>query len=232
MTQREGSSGDCVDERDGADNGVTREADGGGRVGSAPAEADGGTRTAGSATGESVAGGDPSLVVVCGPPGVGKTTVAGAAAERLDATVLRTDVVRKELFPEPTYADGETAAVYEELLDRGRDRVGAGESVVLDGTFRTGTLRERAVAAARECGARPRVFRVVCAEATVRDRLATREADASDADFEIHRQIRREFEPVDCDHHRIDNSGTASETHRQVETALDAAAPRASRLDD
>lgn len=229
MTQREGSSGDCADERDGADSGVTTDADGV----NTPTEADGGTRTAGGVTSGGVAGaGDPSLVVVCGPPGVGKTTVAGAAATRLDAAVLRTDVVRKELFPEPTYADGETAAVYEELLDRGRERVTAGESVVLDGTFRTVSLRERAVTAARECGARAQVFRVVCAEDTVRERLAGREADASDADFEIHRQIRREFEPVDRDHHRIDNSGTTTETHEQVETALDAAAPRAGRLDD
>jgi len=221
MTQREGSRGGHVDEGDAADSGARTEADGGTRPAGGAADLDG------------VAGAnEPSLVVVCGPPGVGKTTVAGAAATRLDATVLRTDVVRKELFPEPTYADGETAAVYEELFERGRKRVAAGESVVLDGTFRTVTLRDRAVATARECGARARVFRVVCAEDTVRERLATREADASDADFEIHRQIRREFEAVDCDHHRIDNSGTTSETREQVATALDAAPARPDRLDD
>lgn len=229
MTQREGSRGGRIAEGDTADSGA--EGDSGTHTGSATAEADGGTRSAGSVTGVVGAEG-PSLVVVCGPPGVGKTTVAGAAATQLDATVVRTDVVRKELFPEPTYTDGETAAVYEELFDRGRERVAAGESVVLDGTFRTVALRDRAVAAARECGARPRVFRVVCAETTVRERLASREADASDADFEIHRQIRREFEPVDCDHHRIDNSGTTSETRRQVETALDAVTARPDRLDD
>ena len=37
------------------------------------------------------------LVVVCGPPGVGKTTVAGMIAERLGAARLRTDVVREHL---------------------------------------------------------------------------------------------------------------------------------------
>ncbi|MFB6177910.1 MAG: AAA family ATPase, partial [Halobaculum sp.] len=53
-----------------------------------------------------------SLVVVCGPPGVGKTTVASEAADQVDGTVLRTDVVRKDLFPEPTYDEAETEAVY------------------------------------------------------------------------------------------------------------------------
>ncbi|ERH13341.1 MAG: putative kinase [halophilic archaeon J07HB67] len=218
MTQRDGASGDCA----GGDGTVDDGASAGTHTENATAEADGGTRTV---DGGVVGTDEPSLVVVCGPPGVGKTTVAGAAATHLDATVLRTDVVRKELFPEPTYADGETAAVYEELLDRGRELVTAGGSVVLDGTFRTVALRRRAVSAARECGAQPRVFRVVCGEAVVRERLAARETDASDADFEIHRQIRREFEPVDRDHHRIDNSGAASDTHRQVETALDTVHP-------
>ena len=42
----------------------------------------------------------PTLVVVCGLPGVGKSTVAGVVSDRLEASRLRTDVVRKELFDE------------------------------------------------------------------------------------------------------------------------------------
>lgn len=180
------------------------------------AEPDGGAGVAERAGG----GASPTVVVVCGPPGVGKTTVAAAAATRLDAAVLRTDVVRKELFPEPTYADAETEAVYAELLERGREHVTAGRSVVLDGTFRTRSQRGRALATARECGADTRLLRVECAESVVRERIAAREGDASDADFEIHRRIRRQFESVDRSHDRIDNSGTTDETERQVAAAL------------
>lgn len=185
----------------------------------------------GESAGTAALGGSPAVVVVCGPPGVGKTTVAGAAATRLDATVLRTDVVRKELFPEPTYADSETEAVYAELLERSRDHAAAGRSVVLDGTFRTRSRRGEAVAAARECGADARLLRVECAESVVRERIAAREGDASDADFEIHRRIRRQFESVDRPHDRIDNSGTTDETERQVAAAL-ASRPSPPRPDD
>ncbi|MFC6734896.1 AAA family ATPase, partial [Halolamina salina] len=83
------------------------------------------------------------LVLVCGLPGTGKSTVAERIAELLPARMLRTDVVRKELFPEPTYEAEESAAVYDELFDRARDRLDAGEHVVLDATFRRRRLRQR-----------------------------------------------------------------------------------------
>ena len=66
------------------------------------------------------------LVVVCGLPGVGKTTVAEHASERLDGTLLRTDVVRKELFPDPEYTDAEAAAVYDELFARASEELARG----------------------------------------------------------------------------------------------------------
>lgn len=83
------------------------------------------------------------LVVACGPPGVGKTTVAEAAAH-LDAELLRTDVVRKELFPEPTYTDEEIDRMYRELFARAGGLLETGRSVVLDGTFRRQAQHEAA----------------------------------------------------------------------------------------
>ncbi|MEZ3115352.1 AAA family ATPase [Halobaculum sp. MBLA0147] len=161
-----------------------------------------------------------SLVVVCGPPGVGKTTVAETAAERLDATLLRTDVVRKDLFPAPTYSDEETTRVYTELLERARSRLAREESVVLDGTFRTRDTRRRAAGVAETTDTPARLVRVACEEPVVRRRLADREDDASDADFAVHRSIREQFEPLELAHARIDNSGTAAATRRQVEERL------------
>ncbi|WP_254766855.1 AAA family ATPase [Salinilacihabitans rarus] len=160
------------------------------------------------------------LVVVCGLPGTGKTTVARTVGERLGATLLRTDVVRKDLFPEPLYADAETRATYDAVFERASDALDRGRPVVLDGTFRRAPLRRRARALAAGADAAFDLVRVTCAEDVVRERIAAREGDESDADFEVHRLLRAEFERPAIDHHVVDNSGTEAETRRQVESLL------------
>lgn len=162
---------------------------------------------------------DASLVVVCGLPGVGKSTVARLVADRVDAEVLRTDVVRKELFDDPTYSSEETAAVYDELLDRAADRVADGRRVVLDATFKTRErrLEARDLADRLDCGFR--LVHVDCEASVVERRIADRDG-VSDADFEVHREFRERFEPVEVEHVAVDNSGREAETARQVEAAF------------
>jgi len=168
------------------------------------------------------------LVLVCGLPGTGKSTVAERIAELLSAGLLRTDVVRKELFPEPTYAAAESEAVYDELFERARDRLVAGEHVVLDATFRRRERRDRAAAVAAETDTELRLVRVTCEESVVRERIRQRqrhEDDESDADFSVYNQLKEEFEPIERDDHVvIDNSGTLSATLDAVDEAFRAAA--------
>jgi len=78
------------------------------------------------------------VIVVCGPPGVGKTTVAREAAARRDARLLRTSS-----GPAPTTRT-QSAAVYDELFDRAR-----------------ATLRDRAATVADERDDRARVAAVL-----------------------------------------------------------------------
>ena len=159
---------------------------------------------------------DRTLAVVCGAPGVGKSTVARRAADRLDGSTLRTDVVRKELFAEPTYSASETDAVYAQLRERAADRLADG-SVVLDGTFRTRDRRDRIARLAERTGAAFRLLVVRCDRTVVRDRLADRENDPSDADFAIHRRIADRFEPPAREHVVVDNSGSLAETRARVD---------------
>jgi len=163
------------------------------------------------------------VVAVCGLPGTGKTTVAERVADRLGGAVVRTDVIRKALFDDPQYTDTETAAVYDELLARARDRAADGSSVVLDATFADGRFREDAREAAAAVAADFDLVEVTCDEAVVRRRIERRDG-VSDADFEVHRQFRRLFDPLTADRVVVDNSGTQAETFTQVDAAFDACA--------
>jgi hypothetical protein len=156
------------------------------------------------------------LAVVCGLPGVGKSTVAGRLAERLDADVLRTDVVRKELFDEPTYTDEEIETVYREVFDRARRALRAGDNVVLDATFVNREWREAARAVATEHGRVFHLFAVECPESVVKRRIERRDG-VSDADFETHRELKATFDPIELDHVVIDNSGSEAETLAQID---------------
>lgn len=160
------------------------------------------------------------LVVVCGLPGVGKTTVARRIADRTGAVVLRTDAVRKELFPDPEYTASETATVYAELLGRAADRLADGETVVLDATFAEASFRADARETARERGVPFRMVKVECTEAVVERRIRRREG-LSDADFEIHQLFREEYDPLELDHYTVDNSGSEAGTRAQVDDLLD-----------
>lgn len=160
--------------------------------------------------------GEQRLVVLCGLPGVGKSTVAAMVTDRLGATRLRTDAVRKELFAEPTYSDTETEQVYAELHERARRALDAGESVVLDATFARREYRSMARELAAACDVSFSLVEVVC-EASVVERRVTEREGISDADRAVYRQFREEFEPIGAEHAVVDNSGTPAETRAQVE---------------
>lgn len=102
------------------------------------------------------------LVMVGGGPGTGKTTLAHAVAVALDAQVISTDEVRRELqstgriagsvgdLDQGLYSPANVSAVYDEVLTRARSRLTAGHSVILDGTWRDAAQRRRVHAMATE----------------------------------------------------------------------------------
>ncbi|MFB6125891.1 MAG: AAA family ATPase [Halolamina sp.] len=165
-------------------------------------------------------GSTPDLVVVCGLPGVGKTTVAETVADRLDATVLRSDVVRKDLVADPEYSKAETERVYAELFRRARGRVADGGSVVLDATFQRAAFREEVRAVAADVGAPFRMVKVECDQTTVEERIRARTDDESDADVAIHRMFRDEYDELTGPHVVVDNSGSVAEMREQVADAF------------
>jgi uncharacterized protein len=149
------------------------------------------------------------LVLVGGLPGTGKSTVAEGLGERLSATVLRSDVIRKELagldaltpagapVGAGIYDAASTEATYAELLRRAEVALRRGEVVVLDATWSSHRHREAAAALARNTAADLVELRCEAPRETVVARLAARRlggGDASDADEEVARAMAATFD--------------------------------------
>jgi len=138
-----------------------------------------------------------ALVLVGGPPGTGKSTLAGAVADNLGWTILSSDRIRKELAGIPPHADGLaafgtgiytaswTAQTYAELLRRAGQLLARGESVILDASWSSAKLRSAAAGLAREQHAHLTELRCVASPELARRRLQARPPGPSDAGPDI-----------------------------------------------
>lgn len=133
------------------------------------------------------------LIVVGGGPGTGKTTVARALAEHVDAQVISTDDVRRELLQAGAvhgragdlnaglYAPENVSVVYDEVLRRAHSWLRAGHTVILDGTWRDADRRRRAHTVAAETYSSMVEFCCTVPLSEAVHRVASRGPTASDA---------------------------------------------------
>ncbi|MFH1237222.1 MAG: AAA family ATPase [Candidatus Aenigmatarchaeota archaeon] len=149
------------------------------------------------------------LILVCGLPGTGKTSVAEAIAKKTNARILSTDILRKELLSNPAYTEDEKTLVYSMLFNMAGMLLKDGRNVVLDGTFYKKELRDNVRELATKTRSGLFVVEVVCDESVVRQRLEKRckTCCASDADFAVYKKLRKSFEQIKEKHFTIDTSG-------------------------
>lgn len=146
------------------------------------------------------------LILLCGLPGVGKTTLARRLAAHLAAypvTILQSDRVRKEMFPQPTYSPQESEQVHRAIRARAARLLQQREIVIYDATNLSRYHRLLATAPARQTNARRLIIEVVAAEQVVQARLAARPrdpSDLSDATLRVYQLLRAEAEAVQEEH--------------------------------
>ncbi len=149
------------------------------------------------------------LIIVSGLPATGKTTIAREVAKKTGAIILRTDVIRKELFARPKYTEEEKEQVYNEMFLRAEKFLIKEQIVILDANFYLQSLRGRARDVAHRCGKKFFIVECILDEEKVLERMNARSSknDASDANrIEIYRKIKRLWEPIRAQHIVIDTS--------------------------
>jgi len=148
------------------------------------------------------------LLLVGGLPGSGKSTLARHMGEAWGVRVIRSDVVRKSLAGiDPLnpghavpglYSAEMTERVYGEVLRQAEGAICRGERVVVDAMFSRICQRQAFLSAADRLGVPTGWLICEGPEDVVRDRLAQRRGDVSDADWQVYLQARAHWEPIDA----------------------------------
>jgi predicted kinase len=149
----------------------------------------------------------PCLILVGGLPGAGKSTLARGLAELGGFTVIRSDVVRKELAGvapaasssaatrQAIYTPEWTEHTYAECLRRAEGELFEGRRVLVDATFAVEAKRRLFLEAGDRWGVPATLLVCQADPLVVEKRLRERKGDASDADWSIHLQAAAAWEP-------------------------------------
>ena len=148
----------------------------------------------------------PKVILFCGLPGVGKTTLASLVASITGATILSSDKIRKELIRYPTYTRSEGRLVYETLTLLTRYLTVAGIDCILDATYSRERSRMEVKNKLHSNNVKFYVIECSCPGDVVEERLRDRKNDFSDADFSIYSKMRSIYEPVKGRHLDVDTT--------------------------
>ncbi len=153
----------------------------------------------------------PTLILMAGLTGTGKSVRAASLAPRIGAEIIRTDILRKEMlhmapaerhreaFGRGIYREEVTWKTYDRVIELSSDKLTEGKSVIIDASFKSRAHRQRALAAAEKLKADFFIIECICPENIVRERLDMRTSDkgeASDGRWEIYLKQKETFDRI------------------------------------
>lgn len=163
----------------------------------------------------------PTLVMLSGLPGSGKSYLARRLRERLRAEIVEADRVRKALFADPLYTAEESRLVHRVCRIVVGNILRRGGNVIYDATNLVEFHRTFVYRLAERCQARLVIVQTVAPEEVIRERLASRLAarhpfDASDADWGVYEKLKRSISKRDRFAYRV----TVVDTTQDVEESV------------
>jgi len=170
------------------------------------------------------------VIIACGLPATNKTETTEVIARLKGYTMLRTDIIRREvlkgedIFDEKVASDMEKRRlVYDTMFSQAEDLACRGKGVILDATFITQSLRKRAAGVAARNGRTFVIQQTSCPEHYSLDKISKRTRDAYESNAltpQAYLNNKKNFEPVDLDDLKKAYPGLKV-VHLLVDTASD-----------
>jgi hypothetical protein len=167
----------------------------------------------------------PTLIILCGIMGTGKSEIARHLGYNFQAHVLRSDEFRKKLhgldpksrdyseYGYGIYTREATENTYKALINEARTLLTAGSSVILDASFIRKQYRKLGSHLAKSLGVNCIVLECVCPDEILERRLQFRQGqgtDVSDGRSSLLANQKADFEPIAeselCEHVVVDTS--------------------------
>lgn len=146
------------------------------------------------------------IIIICGLPGTGKTFLADTLSKQINAVVLSTDKIRKELLYKPKYTLWERSLIYDVMFLLAKYLNSAGINCILDGTFNQQRSRDEVIKKLNLKKKDLFIIECTCPENIIMSRLRDRKNDFSDANASIYFKMKKIYEKVVENHLTIDTS--------------------------
>jgi len=152
---------------------------------------------------------DGMVIIACGLPATNKTETTEVIARIKGYTMLRTDIIRREVLKDEDIFDEKVASdmdkrklVYDTMFSRADDLASRGAGMILDATFITQSLRRRAAEVAARHGRTLLIQQTSCSQKYSLDKISRRTKDSYESNAltpDAYLNNKKKFEPVDLD---------------------------------
>ena len=171
------------------------------------------------------------LLITCGLPGTWKTETSEEIARMKGYPILRSDLIRLEVLKGENIFDEKIASdmskrtmVYDETFRRADEALTKADSVIVDATFVTQSLRRRAAEVAAKHGRTFVILETSCPQEVAISRILRRTKDNYESNAlteQAYLNNKRKFEKVDVDDFR-QSYPKLEIIHATVDTQYDA----------
>jgi len=173
---------------------------------------------------------DDAVLIACGLPATNKTETMEVIARIKGYTILRTDLIRRDVLKGEDIFDEKVASnmdkrrlVYDRMFSLADELVSRGKGVILDATFVSRSLRKRAAEVAARNNKTFIIQQTSAPEAYSLDKISKRTKENYESNAltpEAYHNNLKKFEPVDLDELKSLFPGL-SMVHLVVDTASD-----------